>query len=156
MQMDLIWAKWVTEEARVLLFTSCFLPQSFRQMFWTKGNSQVHITMIRVTVLALLMLCYVLSCFSCVWLFLSPGTVACQALLSMGFSPRILEWVVMPSSRGSSRPRDGTQVPYKSPALTGRFFTTSTIMFQPHEKFLLVEQENGTCLTDCWGRGHLA
>ena len=35
---------------------------------------------------------------------------------------RILEWVAMPSSRGSSRPRDQTQVPC---ALAGRFFNTS-------------------------------
>ena len=30
---------------------------------------------------------------------------------------RILQWVAMPSSRGSSRPRDGTHVSCKSPAL---------------------------------------
>ena len=34
-------------------------------------------------------------------------TVACQAPLSMGiFQARILEWVVMPSTRGSPQPRD--------------------------------------------------
>ena len=32
---------------------------------------------------------------------------------------RILEWVAMPSSRVSSRPRDGTQVSHTA----GRFFT---------------------------------
>ena len=32
---------------------------------------------------------------------------------------RILEWVTMPSSRGSSQPRDKTQVAH----ITGRFFT---------------------------------
>ena len=37
---------------------------------------------------------------------------------------RILEWVAVPSSRGSSPPRDQTYVSY-APALTGRFFTTS-------------------------------
>ena len=37
---------------------------------------------------------------------------------------RILEWVVMPSSRGSSQPRDWTHVSM-SPALAGGFFTTS-------------------------------
>ena len=37
---------------------------------------------------------------------------------------RILEWVAIPSSRGSSQPRDQTQG--SSPALAGRFFTTST------------------------------
>ena len=36
---------------------------------------------------------------------------ACKASLSMGIlQPRILEWVVMPSSRGFSQPRDRTQV----------------------------------------------
>ena len=37
---------------------------------------------------------------------------------------RILECVAMPSSRGSSRPRDQTCVSL-SPALAGRFFTTN-------------------------------
>ena len=32
---------------------------------------------------------------------------------------RMLEWVAMPSSRGSSQPRDRTQVSY----ISGRFFT---------------------------------
>ena len=36
---------------------------------------------------------------------------------------RILEWVVMPASRGSSQPRDPTRVSL-SPALAGEFFTT--------------------------------
>ena len=36
-------------------------------------------------------------------------TLACQASLSMGIlQARILEWVVMPSSKGSSQPRDRT------------------------------------------------
>ena len=43
--------------------------------------------------------------------FVTPWTVALQAPLSMGIlQARILEWVAMPSSRGSSRPRDQTQV----------------------------------------------
>ena len=41
-----------------------------------------------------------------VWLFVTPWAVAYQASLSMGFSrqysQRTLEWVAMPSSRGSS------------------------------------------------------
>ena len=45
----------------------------------------------------------VLSCFSGVQHFVTPWTVACQVLLSMGIlQARILEWVPMPSSRGSS------------------------------------------------------
>ena len=42
----------------------------------------------------------------CLTLF-DPMDVALQALLSMGIlQARILEWVAMPSSRGSSQPRD--------------------------------------------------
>ena len=42
----------------------------------------------------------VLSHFSCVWLFVIPWTIACQAPLSIGFfQARILEWLAMPSSR---------------------------------------------------------
>ena len=39
----------------------------------------------------------------------TPWTVAHQVPLSMGIlQARILEWVAMPSSRGSSQPRDQT------------------------------------------------
>ena len=42
----------------------------------------------------------------------TPWTVACQALLSMGiFQARILKWVTMLSSRGSSQPKDQTRSP---------------------------------------------
>ena len=63
--------------------------------------------------------CAVLSCSvvsSSLWSHgLSP-----QASLSMGIlKARILEWVAMPSSRGSSQPRDQTQVS----RIAGRFFT---------------------------------
>ena len=37
---------------------------------------------------------------------------------------RILEWIAMPSSRGSSQPRDQTHVSMSS-ALAGGFFTTN-------------------------------
>jgi len=48
------------------------------------------------------------------------GLVACQASLSMGIlQARILEWVAMPSSWGSTQPRDRTQVSH----IAGRFFT---------------------------------
>ena len=58
--------------------------------------------------------------FSHVQLFVTPWAVALQALLSMGFlQARILEWVAMPSSRGSSQSRDWTQVSH----IAGGFFT---------------------------------
>ena len=50
----------------------------------------------------------------------TPCTVAHQAPLSMGiFQASILEWVAMPSSRGSSQPRDRTQVS----SIAGKNFT---------------------------------
>ena len=62
-------------------------------------------------------LCPVLSR---VWLFSIPQTVARQTPLSMGILPaRILEWVAVPFSRGSSQPRDWTQVS----CIAGGFFT---------------------------------
>ena len=48
-----------------------------------------------------------------------PWTVARQAPLSMGIlQATILEWVAMPSSRGSSQPRDQTQ----ASLIAGGFF----------------------------------
>ena len=54
-----------------------------------------------------------------VWLFVAPWTVACQTSLTMGILARILDWVAMPSSRGSSQSRDRTQVSH----IAGGFFT---------------------------------
>ena len=53
----------------------------------------------------------VLSHFSYVQLFVTPWTIAGQAPLSMA---RILEWVAMSSSRGSSQLRDQTHISYGS------------------------------------------
>ena len=54
-------------------------------------------------------------------LFVTPWAVAHQIPLSMGiFQAKILEWVAMPSSRGSSQPRDWPQVFHTA----GGFFTT--------------------------------
>ena len=56
-----------------------------------------------------------------VQLFVIPWTVAYQAPPSMEFSIQeyLLEWVAVSSSRGSSRPRDRTQVTH----IAGRCFT---------------------------------
>ena len=59
--------------------------------------------------------------FSQVQLCVVPWTVAQQAPLSMqSLQARILEWVALSSSRGSSQPRDRTQVSH----IAGRFFTS--------------------------------
>ena len=63
------------------------------------------------------MCCAVLSY---VQLFGTPQTVAHQAPLSMGIlQARILEWVAISFSRGSSQPRDQSQVS----CIAGGFFT---------------------------------
>ena len=55
-----------------------------------------------------------------VWLFATLWAVACQAPPSMGsFHARILEWVAISFSRGSSRPRDRTRISFVS--FTGRW-----------------------------------
>ena len=63
-------------------------------------------------------LCFVLVTQSCLTLcdpmnYSPPGSSALGI-----FQERILEWVAMPSSRGSSQPRDRTQVS----CIAGRFF----------------------------------
>ena len=56
-----------------------------------------------------------------VQLFAIPWTVACQAPLFMGIlQARILQWIAMPSQRGSSQPRDLTQISRTA----GGFFTS--------------------------------
>ena len=61
-----------------------------------------------------------------VWVFVTPWTVAHQAPLSTAIlQARILKWAAMPSSRGSSQP--GIEpASLASPAVAGKFFTTST------------------------------
>ena len=48
--------------------------------------------------------------FSCVRLFATPWTVAYQPAIHGIFQARILEWATISFSRGSSQPRDRTQV----------------------------------------------
>ena len=63
---------------------------------------------------------FVFYVLSRVQLFSTPRTVARQAPLSMGIlQARILECVAIPSSRGSSQPRDETQVS----RIAGGFFS---------------------------------
>ena len=65
------------------------------------------------------MLCCAWS-LSHVQLFATPWTIACRTSLSMGIlQARMLEWVAMPSSRGSSQPKNWTQVSHSA----GGFFT---------------------------------
>ena len=54
--------------------------------------------------------CAVFSHFSYLWLFATLWTVASRLLCPWILQARILEWVAMPSSRGSSRPRNWTHI----------------------------------------------
>ena len=72
------------------------------------------------------------------WIFTGMCAKSLQLLLTLHDPPgssvqgilqaRILEWVVMPSSRGSFRPKDRTHISM-SPALAGGFYTTSVCNF---------------------------
>ena len=65
-----------------------------------------------------------LSHFSHVWLFCNPMHCSPPGSSVHGiFQTRILEWVAMPSSRGSSWPSDQTHVSCGS-CIAGGFFTT--------------------------------
>ena len=68
--------------------------------------------------------------------------VACQALLSMGFSKvKILEWVAMPSSRGPSQPRDQTRGISCIFCITGELFTTEPPRKTWHHHFMANRRE---------------
>ena len=75
---------------------------------------------------------------SCVRLFVTLWTVAHQAPLGI-LQARILEWVAMPSFRGSSQPRDRTrvwQVGSLPPALAGKPHESLTVALSPLSRFL--------------------
>ena len=85
--------------------SSCWAPKMYElQLFWNSvcqylGKLTAYVVCSQV--------CAVLSRFSHVPLFVTLWTAAWQAPLSMGtLQARILQWVAMSSSRGSSRPRD--------------------------------------------------
>ena len=55
-----------------------------------------------------------------------PYTMFAKSSVHEILQARILEWAAMPSSRGSSQPRD-----LLSPALAGRFFSSSATWEAP-------------------------
>ena len=72
-----------------------------------------------------------LSRFNHVRLFASPWTVACQGPLSMGFS-RQEHWSGLPCPPPGNLPNPGVEPSsLTSPALVGRFFTTSATWGAP-------------------------
>ena len=67
----------------------------------------------------------VLSCFSCIWLFATLWTIACQVPLSMGFF-RQEYWSALPCPPPGHLPNPPE---IKPTALVGGFFTTSATLF---------------------------
>ena len=65
--------------------------------------------------------CLCTQLISYVWLFATPGAVACQAPLSMGFS-RQEYWSGLPFPPPGDLPNSGIEL--APPALKGRFFTS--------------------------------
>ena len=66
-------------------------------------------------VLLCVYVCMPARLLSCVPLFVTPWTIACQGSSVHGISQaRILEWVAISFSKGSSRTRDWTYIPWVS------------------------------------------
>ena len=91
--------------------------------------------------------CVVLSCFSRVRLFATPWTVAHQAPLSIGFS-RQEYWSGLPFPSPGALPNPGIKP--RSPALAGRFFTTSATWEVPSKQYSgLISFRIDGLISDC-------
>ena len=84
---------------------------------WNQGIHRLHSFPPKLSLVAWYV--YMWKSFSHVQLFVTPWTIAYQAPLSMEFRQAYWEWVAVPFSRGSSQPRDWTQVS----CIAGEFFT---------------------------------
>ena len=62
----------------------------------------------------LIQLCVCMCALSCVQLFVTPWTIACQLLCPWNFQARILEWVAISSSKGSPWSRHWTHISFIS------------------------------------------
>ena len=105
---------WVWNQLRAFSTRLCCYPRLWIEMIspFKHGNANY--------------IAYVLSRFSHVCLCATLWTVAHQTLLSMGFSARILEWVVIPFSRGPSWLRDQTHISHVS-CIASDFFTAEPL-----------------------------
>ena len=98
-------------EMESILQCSCLLP------FWKNMQENLkEAVLLCLVTQSCLTLCDPMDC--------SPPGFSVHGILQA----RMLEWVAMPSSRGSSQPRDRTQVSY----ISGRFFTIWAIWRRIH------------------------
>ena len=97
----------------------------------------------------LLCVCVCVCLFSCVRLFVTPWTVACQAPLSMAFF-RQEYWSGLPCPPPWVLPDLGIEPPFlMSHTLAGRFFTTSAPRGAPLNFYFLINYF-WLCCRACW------
>ena len=88
---------------------------------------------------------------SCVWLFVTPRTVACQAPLSMGFPKQgYCSELPFPGSRGIFLTRDHTRILLNLLHWQVGFFTTSTTWEAPWKKIENTFYSVYICLEYLW------
>ena len=93
---------------------------------WVKLQWMCMCVYARVWVCMRMCVCARVCVLSCVWLCDPMDCSPPGASVNGSFQARILEWVAISSSKGSSPNMDWTCF-FESPALAGRFFTTSAI-----------------------------
>ena len=102
-------------KAKIIFFTQCLISLYF--LYFKYFNQTDFILFIFIEVGNVCGL-------SCIWLFGTPWTLACQAPLSMGF-PRPEHWSRLPFLPPGNLPDPGIEpMSPVLPALAGRFFTT--------------------------------
>ena len=107
---------------------------TFYDYCWVLGNGTYLLNQDGNLVSTNYVLC-VLSCFSCVWLFVTLRTIACQAPLSVGFS-RYEYWSGLPCPPLGDLPSPGIELAFLE--LACGFSTTSTTW----EAQMIIEPEN--------------
>ena len=86
-------------------------------------------------------------------LFVTPRAGACQAPPSMGcFQARKLEWVAISFSRGSSQPRDGTQVSHTAGRLLNRLSHHGSVYPHYHATNHFKDRGNADKVVTCYPR----
>ena len=115
---------------------TCVTPYSFGALL-PSNPSQVGLVL-------LIHPCVCAKCFSCVWLFATLWTIACQAPLSVGFSKQEY-WSGLPCLPPGALPYTGIKP--ASPALAGGFFTTSATWEarSPHESLSFPRWYSPSC-----------
>ena len=86
-------------------------------------------------------------------LFVTPRAGACQAPPPMGcFQARKLEWVAISFSRGSSQPRDGTQVSHTAGRLLNRLSHHGSVYPHYHATNHFKDRGNADKVVTCYPR----